>query len=95
MERLESAGRTPTYGDRRCIVFGHLTRMAVWKLRKRWNRGLPTKKKLAAFAEAVFAFGTAEQLVERVATDQPRVPLQGSLYVADASEEEAYSAIPF
>ena len=95
LERLESAGRTPTYGDRRCIVFGHLTRMAVWKLRKGWNRGLPTKKKLAAFAEAVFAFGTAEQLVERVATDQPRVPLQGSLYVADASEEEAYSAIPF
>ena len=95
LERLENAGRTPTYGDRRCIVFGHLTRMAVWKLRKSWNCGLPTKKKLAAFAEAVFAFGTAEQLVERVATDQPRVPLQGSLYVADASEEEAYSAIPF
>ena len=95
LERLESAGRTPTYGDRRCIVFGHLTRMAVWKLRKRWNRGLPTKKKLAAFAEAVFAFGTAEQLVERVATGRSKVPLQRSLYVADASEEEAYSAIPF
>ena len=65
LERLESAGRKPTYGDRRCIVFGHLTRMAVWKLRKRWDPRLPTKKKLAAFAQAVLPFGTAEQLGPR------------------------------
>ncbi len=95
LERLENAGREPTYGDRRCIVFGHLTRMAVWKLRKRWDPGLPTKKKLAAFAEAVLAYGTAEQLVERIATGRRGVPLQGSLYVADAPEEEAYIAVPF
>ncbi len=95
LERLESAGRTPTHGDRRCIVFGHLTRMAVWKLRKRWDRRLPAKQKLAAFADAVSAYGTAEQLVERVATGRPKTPLQGSLYVADASAEEEFSAVPF
>lgn len=95
LERLESAGRKPTYGDRRCIVFGHLTRMAVWKLRKRWDPTLPTKKKLAAFAEAVLPFGTAEQLVKRVATGRRGVPLQGSLYVADAPQEEPYIAVPF
>ena len=95
LERLDSAGRTPTHGDRRCVVFGHLTRMAVWKLRKRWNCRLPMKKKLAAFAEAVVAFGTAEQLVERVATDRPKAPVQGVLYVADASEEEEFGAVPF
>ena len=95
LERLESAGRKPTYGDRRCIVFGHLTRMAVWKLRKRWDPRLPTKKKLAAFAQAVLPFGTAEQLVERVATGGGGVPLQGSLYVADAPQEEPYIAVPF
>ena len=33
LARLASTGRTPTHGDMRCIVFGHLTRMAVWKLR--------------------------------------------------------------
>ena len=95
LRRLESAGRTPTHGDRRCIVFGPLTRMAVWRLCKQWSRRLPTKKKLAAFAEAVLSHGTAEQLVERVATGRPGAPLQESLYVADASGEEAYSSVPF
>ena len=94
-ERLEGAGRTPTRGDRRCVVFGHLTRMAVWKLRKRWNCELPTKKKLAAFAEAVSSYGTAEQLVERVATGRPKTPSQGCLYAADASDEETFSAVSF
>ena len=57
--------------------------------------GCPRRRSWRLLPEAVFAFGTAEQLVERVATGRPGVPLQGSLYVADASEEEAYSAIPF
>ena len=95
LEGLERAGRTPTHGDRRCIVFGHLTRMGVWKLRKRWNVGLSTRKKLAAFAEAVSTYGNPEQLVDRVATGRPEAPLQGSLYVADGSAEESLSAVPF
>ena len=95
LEGLERAGRTPTHGDRRCIVFGHLTRMAVWKLRERWNVGLSTRRKLANFAEAVSTYGNTEQLVERVATGQPKTPLQGSLYVADAYAEEQLSAVPF
>ena len=95
LEDLERAGRTPTHGDRRCIVFGHLTRMGVWKLRKRWNVGLPTRKKLAAFAEAVSTYGNPEQLVDRVATGQPKAPLQGSLYVADGSAQEELGAVPF
>ncbi|MDE0029242.1 MAG: DNA methylase [Deltaproteobacteria bacterium] len=95
LEGLERAGRTPTHGDRRCIVFGHLTRMAVWKLRERWNVELSTRRKLANFAEAVLTYGNPEQLVERVATGQPGAPLQGSLYVADAPAEERLSAVPF
>ena len=95
LTRLESAGRTPTQGDRRCIVFGHLTRMAVWKLRKGWNRVLPTTKKLAAFAEAVSVYGKPEQLVEHVGTAGSKVPLQSSLYATTASEEEARGAVSF
>ena len=95
VEGLERAGRTPTHGDRRCIVFGHLTRMAVWKLRKRWDCSLPTKEKLAAFSEAVSLYGTPEQLVERVSAGRPKALLQGPSYVADASVEEGLSAVPF
>ena len=95
LEGLERAGRTPTRGDRRCIVFGHLTRMAIWKLRKRWNVELSISKKLSAFAEAVSTYGDPEQLVDRAATGRAKAPLQGSLYVADALAEEGPSAVPF
>ena len=57
---LAAAGRTPTHGDTRCIVFGHLTRMAVWKLRRHWNRALPVSEKIAAFAEAASTCGDPE-----------------------------------
>ena len=37
LAQISQAGRRPTRGDARCIVFGHLTRMAIWNLRKDWN----------------------------------------------------------
>ena len=64
--KLENAGRKPTPGDVRCIVFGHLTRMGVWKLRKCWNGALSTERKLAAFADAVSSFGDPDYLLTLV-----------------------------
>ena len=78
LARLEAAGRTPTRGDTRCVVFGHLTRMAVWNLRDSWDRDLPTGDKLAAFANAVSDRGTPDRVAELVAamrTDAPPGPL--------------------
>ena len=63
---LATTGRSPTCGDTRCIVFGHLTRMAVWKLRKSWGRALPVKKKFTAFADAVSAYGDPDRIAEHV-----------------------------
>ena len=42
LTQLASTGRTPTYGDTRCIILGHLTRMAVWVLRDGWEGSRPT-----------------------------------------------------
>ena len=39
---LAAGGCTPTRGDTRCIVFGHLTRLAVWNLRLTWDRAFTT-----------------------------------------------------
>ena len=49
LEQLSAAGHKPTRGDTRCILFGHLTRMAVWNLRKDWNPGRATAEKLERF----------------------------------------------
>ena len=51
LAQLASTGRAPTYGDTRCIVLGHLTRMAVWVLRDGWEGSRPTPEKIAAVRE--------------------------------------------
>lgn len=48
LDRLRQGSLKPTPGDTRCIIFGHLVRMAVWELRAGWNTALPVQKKLAA-----------------------------------------------
>ena len=60
---LEAAGRTPTRGDTRCMVFGHLTRMAAWNLRRSWDVNLSTAQKAATFAAAVAHMGAPEAII--------------------------------
>lgn len=77
--QLTEAGRKPTTGDTRCIIFGHLTRMAIWNLRSEWDPTLPTKDKLQLFADAVRALSDPEELLTWLktapATDAPAGPL--------------------
>jgi hypothetical protein len=79
LAQLTEAGRKPTTGDTRCIIFGHLTRMAIWNLRSEWDPTLPTKDKLERFADAVRALSNPEELLARLktapATDAPAGPL--------------------
>lgn len=48
LDQLRQGGLKPTLGDTRCIIFGHLVRMAVWELRGDWNAALPVQEKLVA-----------------------------------------------
>jgi len=57
---LEIAGMRVTRGDARCITFGHLIRLAVWRLRDDWDGALPAGAKLGRVEEAVAALGGAE-----------------------------------
>ena len=45
IESLEEAGLSATKGDIRCICFGHLTRLAIWNLRKTWNTKRPVTER--------------------------------------------------
>ena len=65
---LDAAGRTPTHGDMRCIVYGHLTRMAVWTLREGWNRFGDTGEKLGRLRDMVRAYGDPDDLARRGAS---------------------------
>jgi len=67
LAQLCSAGMRPTAGDIRCIVFGHLTRVVVWRLRRTWNKKLSTPQKLALFAQTVADFGDIKALIDALA----------------------------
>lgn len=63
-----AAEYTPTRGDIRCLIFGHLIRLTIWRLRQSWNKGQPVGDKLAAVANQVSALGGPEA-VERYVVD--------------------------
>ena len=58
---------TPSAGDIRCIVFGHLTRMAVWHLRHEWETTKPTSERIDQVRSRMAAMGDPKPLIERLA----------------------------
>ena len=81
---LTASGRSPTRGDLRCMVLGHLTREAIRELRPGWQSGRPTRKKLAAVAEVLGRFGDPGELAEAAASRD----------VSEAREREKQIALP-
>lgn len=67
--QLRTAGMKPTAGDVRCIVYGHLTRMGVWRLHPSWHIDPPTQERLDRFADTVAAFGDPQSIIDDLARD--------------------------
>ena len=85
----------PTAGDVRCIVFGHVTRLAIWTLRSAWDVRHPTSEKLALVAEAMSVFGELSALIERCRTRAAPNPRPGRLFAAVARAERSWDAVAF
>ena len=71
--QLRIAGLKPTAGDIRCIVFGHMTRMAIWNLRPQWDAELSTTDKLSVFAEALAAMGSYQSVIDALTLPETRI----------------------
>ena len=95
LAQLATTDRTPTHGDIRCIVFGHLTRMAVWELRNAWDRSLSTAEKIAAFRDRVTIYGDPDQLACRVSPPKPKEGLPLFSHRTTGSEERLHDAVSF
>ena len=67
LAQLRAAGMTPSAGDIRCIVFGHLTRMAVWQLRHTWDSTKPTFERLDEVRSRMSSVGDPKPLIETLA----------------------------
>jgi len=95
LAELSASGRNPSSGDTRCIIFGHLTRMAIWNLRKTWDDTLPTVEKLDRFAQAVTQLADPEGLLQRLSSGNHVPAPAGPLFAAAESEERTRNALSF
>src|SRR5436305_1125367 len=59
----------PTKGDIRCIIFGHLVRLAVWNLRHEWRHQESATVKLAKATRWITAFGGVEGVILALGND--------------------------
>jgi putative DNA methylase len=94
LDQLRIAGMKPTAGDIRCIVYGHLTRMGIWNLRKAWDTGAPTSQRLAGFAHALTAICKPQVVIDSLV----RMADQGATRVAESTcayGNEDQIAVPF
>lgn len=81
---LRAAGMKPTAGDIRCMAFGHITRMAIWRLKPTWNPGLTTPEKFAILRKAMNGIATADAVQKILAkTEVPATAESGSLFDQD------------
>ena len=63
-----------TEGDVRCMVFGHLTRLAVWHLRTSWKAGRSTSSRLASVAGWIESTGGPGAVQQRLDGDVSGAP---------------------
>lgn len=57
LRQLALGGVRCTLGDARCLLFGHLSRLAIWHLRHGWRREAATGEKLASVERWFAGFG--------------------------------------
>ncbi|MGQ0752858.1 MAG: DUF1156 domain-containing protein [Betaproteobacteria bacterium] len=94
LKQLRAAGVKPTVGDTRCIVFGHLTRMAIWTMRLGWETDAPTRERLARFATAVAEYGDPQSVINAVGRETQLSPLRSAEPMAIYAQDE-HDAISF
>ena len=92
---LEAAGRKPTYGDARCVMYGHLARLAIWRLRPTWDATAPIQRKIHAFEEAMMVFDDPKDLIERTLGAPREDASLGPLFSAAQPLSEVRDAVSF
>lgn len=66
---LCEGGVKPTRGDIRCIIYGHLIRLAIWRLRKTWDKTKPTLAKIEEVANDVTKFAGLKDIEKDLTKD--------------------------
>jgi putative DNA methylase len=93
LENLQQANLDLTIGDARCLLYGHLTRLAVWQLRPIWSDEAPIKTKLAQVKtemQRIYPLDLTNRLAAEVVSSLSEVDLLAAMRVKD--DEAGYGA---
>ena len=91
---LTVAGRKPSRGDARCIVLGHVTRMAVARLRNNWDSGAATLQKLQAVSEEIGSVGSPDEIAAAALRRGDAMVEKGESGASLDVREEKHLALP-
>lgn len=95
LEELCNAGMKPTEGDIRCIIFGHMTRMAIWNLRSSWDTDKTTKQKLERIRNTMNEIATLDELTTELEhLESPQQVINFGLFAVPEAKEQ-HDAITF
>ncbi len=86
VEKLRQAGLKETRGDVRCIIYGHLIRLAVWHLRHQWDKSKPLRDKTAAVASMIVEFGGLEAVEKHFSEELMNAAMVRTVAVKEKSE---------
>lgn len=86
LREMASGGLRPTSGDIRCIAYGHLTRLAIFRLRSCWNSGADVEAQLCAFDDECRKLPQLEEIHEAVVRKYGLIRQSQSAYVFEESQ---------
>ena len=69
LEKLKSGEIKLTQGDIRCIIFGHMIRLATWFKRDKWDKLRPYQDRLGAVADWINNIGGLSSVQEYLETN--------------------------
>jgi hypothetical protein len=66
IRKLVSGGVRPTMGDLRCITFGHMIRLAIWHLRRGWDKERPAAARLGTVRDWIAGLGDVSSILKEI-----------------------------
>jgi adenine-specific DNA methylase len=97
LAKLRFGNVMPTPGDIRCITFGHLIRLAIWSLRKGWDKNIRIETRLLKVEHWIQEFGGWPKVNKNLKGVMPEEKREKYLVVAETpvAYGEEYAEISF
>jgi len=81
---LNQGNMKPSRGDLRCIIYGHLIRLAIWALRTGWSKEIDTKVRLSKIENWISEFGGLNNVEMYLNDLLGNVPVKQSMGVRES-----------